>query len=128
MWQSRNLLRTVGKSRHGGWPPFGQKTEEDWPFVANEFRQRYHGIKSRGLSGPYPPYLPGNIELENGCKYDPAWYRERGLTAPSPTAIGDKDVAMQVIAGGSNQPIVGIETIGDVTAQLVLPEPAREAA
>lgn len=112
----------------GGWPPFGQKTEEEWPFVANEFRQRYHAMKSRGIDGPYPPYLPGNSELENVGKYDEHWYRERGVAVPAPTAIGEPDRVRQVIAGGSNQPRIQIEKIGDITAGLMLPEPKQEAA
>lgn len=108
----------------GGWPPFGQKTEDEWPFVANEFRQRYHALKARGMDGVlYPPTLPGNAELNNGGKFEAAWYRERGLPAPSPVAIGDKEIVLLIMAGGSNAPMVQIEQIGDITAGLVLPEP-----
>jgi len=112
----------------GGWPMFGQKRDDEWPFVANEFRQRYHGLKAKGIDGQYPPYLPGNTELENGGNYDDAWHRERGLPLPTPISIGDSAACRLVISGGSDKPLHHVERIGDITRALLLPAPAMEAA
>lgn len=112
----------------GGWPPFGQKTEEEWPFIANEFRQRYRGILVQGMNGlHYPPILPGTQELENSA-YDEEWYKSRGLKKPTPVAIGITENVVKVIAGGNSAPLIQVEQIGSITGNMCLPEPNHEAA
>lgn len=98
----------------GGWPMLGQKTEDELPFVANEFRARYHALKSRGMDGVvYPPSMPGYAELTSG-NYDQHWYAERGLSAPTPVMIGDPQKAQRVITGGSTTPAIEFSRVGDV--------------
>lgn len=57
----------------GGWIALATKSSEEWPFVANEFRTRYHGYRSRGESPEYPPRLIGLTDAENAQrKYPPS--------------------------------------------------------
>ena len=77
----------------GGWIAFGGKSENDWPFVANEFRNRYRGYAARGVTPDYPPYLVGIAEMEN---------RGNGLVhRESIVLIGDRHKVRQVLAGGN---------------------------
>lgn len=88
----------------GGWISFGEKTEEEWPFVSNEFRQRYAGYKSRlAQIDLFPRQLIGISEANNGGRYLGQWYKDKGLSAPSPILIGDAEKAKSVMVGGGKQ-------------------------
>lgn len=79
----------------GGWVPLGAKTDDEWPFVAREFEQRYRGYRMRGEVPVYPPHLIGILEHDNSAgkfRVDP------------PVLIGDRDAALRVLAGGSDRP------------------------
>jgi len=57
----------------GGWIKLGERTTAEWPFVANEFRARYEGFRSRGESPQHPPRLPGIAErdaISKGGSFD----------------------------------------------------------
>jgi len=43
----------------GGWLMLSEKTENDWPFIAKEFENRYRGFKSRNERIEYPARLIG---------------------------------------------------------------------
>lgn len=49
----------------GGWVELCNKTEDDWPFVRNEFVNRYRGYKVRGDAPPLTPRLVGIAEHHN---------------------------------------------------------------
>jgi len=77
----------------GGWLGICDKTDEDWPFVAKEFENRYRGFKSRNERVDYQAKLIGLCEASNS--------REGKKIAP-PVLIGDTEKAAQVLSLGSN--------------------------
>lgn len=78
----------------GGWTSFGIKTEDEWPFVAKEFENRYRGFRMRGEVPAYPPRLLGAYEAANVSS---------GQQARAETyLIGQRESAIAVIKGGSD--------------------------
>lgn len=76
----------------GGWMILAEKTDDDWPFVAKEFEQRYRGYAMRDEIPEYPSKLIGMFEAtnnKNGHKYD------------GPIVIGDFSKALRVLGNGS---------------------------
>jgi len=98
----------------GGWLVLCDKTDDDWPFIAKEFENRYRGFKSRNEKVEYPAKLIGIFEKENSAK---------GLEVAPPLLIGDATKAQQVlISGGSSVLMLGItravDTMQKVSALL----------
>lgn len=83
----------------GGWPSFGTKTEDEWPFVAREFENRYRGYVMRGETPEYLPVMVGLFEMHNANK---------GLKVEAPRLIGDAQKAERVMLGGMS----GVSLIG----------------
>ncbi|WP_299078991.1 DUF6475 domain-containing protein [uncultured Paraglaciecola sp.] len=75
----------------GGWIAFGTKTEDEWPFVANEFQKRYRGFKSRSMEPEYPSHLIGMAESNNS---------KEGYRIDPPRLIGNQEKANQVMNSG----------------------------
>src|SRR5260363_262611 len=63
----------------GGWIPLGSKTEDEWPFVHNEFVNRYRGYRMRSETPDYPPVLIGLFEAQN---------RQSGYSVQPPVLVG----------------------------------------
>jgi hypothetical protein len=72
----------------GGWISFGEKTEDEWPFIGNEFKSRYQGYKSRGEVPEYNGKLLGLSEANN---------RTAGFEIAPPVLIGDAVLAKRVL-------------------------------
>lgn len=87
----------------GGWIGLGTKNEEEWPFVANEFRNRYRGYRGRGAAVDYPNHLIGIVEAENART-------GRGDQTVIVVYVGDTATAMDVAQRGSNRPLIGLST------------------
>ncbi|MDY0071802.1 MAG: DUF6475 domain-containing protein [Thauera sp.] len=87
----------------GGWVGLGSKTEDEWPFVAREFENRYRGYAMRGERPEYPPVLIGISEAENG---------RRGLHSDPPRLIGEACKAEEVMRNGTSRPLIGFATAG----------------
>lgn len=83
----------------GGWVGLGTKTEDEWPFVAKEFENRYRGFKARGEIPQYPPKLIGICESHN---------TREGQKVADPILIGDYSKAMRVMNSGTDRPLLGI--------------------
>jgi hypothetical protein len=75
----------------GGWLLICEKTDDDWPFVAKEFENRYRGFKSRNDRVEYPAKLIGLFEKENTVA---------GKKVAEPLLIGDSTRAQRVLLGG----------------------------
>ena len=88
----------------GGWIPLGMKTEEEWPFVANEFRTRYQGYRIVGKMPEYPPKLVGIAEQQN---------RLNGYEFETIALIGDETKAKLVHAKGSSRQLLPMTQIGE---------------
>lgn len=87
----------------GGWTPLGSKPEEEWPFVRNEFVNRYRGYRSRQVTPAYPRTLIGRFEAQNS---------QQGFKSEPPTLIGDPTLAQRVMLAGSNAPRLQITQAG----------------
>jgi hypothetical protein len=100
----------------GGWTDLCAREEKEWPFVKNEFVQRYRGYaNSRLLS--YPSKLVGRIEAENGGRWPDA--------IPAPKFVGDEARARQVMLNGANAAVRRMKKIGELVDQATkaLPHP-----
>ncbi len=85
----------------GGWASFGNKAEDEWPFVAKEFETRYRGYRMRGVQPEYPNKLIGVAESQN--------YSSGQMVKREVFLIGDSAKAIEVIKGGSTK---ALEKIG----------------
>lgn len=73
----------------GGWIGFGMKTEDEWPFVAREFENRYRGYRERSeIPENYPGVLVGIANAHNA---------QNGLPLQPPVMIGDRSVCERVL-------------------------------
>lgn len=90
----------------GGWISLSQKTEDEWPFVAREFENRYRGFKSRNEVPEYPPKLIGIAEAHNA---------KEGFTPPHPVLIGNKEKARAVQFCGTEKPMISFHRPADLT-------------
>ncbi|HEU4853961.1 MAG TPA: DUF6475 domain-containing protein [Nitrosospira sp.] len=88
----------------GGWIALGAKAEDEWPFVAKEFENRYRGFCSRSERPPYPATLVGIAAAHNNLK---------GFKNEKPVLIGNEQVAMQVLHGGTDQPALGLKRMSE---------------
>ncbi len=95
----------------GGWVPLGQKTDDDWPFVKNEFVTRYRGYRGRSEAPEYPPVLIGSFEAANGTS---------GFRTEPPMLIGDAKKAEKVMQLGVNKPMVAIAQAGEMLTHQAL--------
>jgi hypothetical protein len=83
----------------GGWVQLGTKTEDEWPFVRNEFVNRYRGYRERSDLPDYPPVLIGIAESSN---------QQHGFQSEPPMLIGRPEEAERVMRLGTNKPMLGI--------------------
>jgi hypothetical protein len=87
-------------SEMGGWINLGNKTTDEWPFVAREFENRYRGYRMRGETPDYPPVLLGISNMSNS---------KEGYSGEPPMLLGDARRAEQAMLGGSSAQILAIE-------------------
>lgn len=92
----------------GGWPQLGQKTVDEWPFVAKEFQTRYRSYKVRNEIPVYPPRLIGIFDMENS---------PRGFEYQDAVLIGNFEEAQKVLSGGSNQPKLPRAPLSQILAE-----------
>lgn len=85
----------------GGWIGLGSKTEDDWPFVAREFENRYRGYRMRGDRPEYPPVMIGMTNAHN---------RKGGFPLEPPRLVGDATRCGAVLADGTDKPLIGFST------------------
>lgn len=86
----------------GGWVGLGQKSEDEWPFVARNFENMYRGYAARGEVPDYPQVLLGIAEAYNGSK---------GFKSDPPRLIGDRLKALAVMEGGKDSAtMIGFST------------------
>lgn len=93
----------------GGWIGLGQKTEDEWPFVAREFENRYRGYRMRSEVPEYPPVLLGIAGAHN---------RKGGHDVQPPMLVGNAEACRLVIMGGTEKPLIGF-TQANATAELL---------
>lgn len=79
----------------GGWPQLGQKTVDEWPFVAKEFQARYRSYKARNETPVHPPKLIGIFDMQN---------TPQGFKQQDPVLIGKPAEAIKVLENGNTEP------------------------
>jgi hypothetical protein len=84
----------------GGWMSLGTKTEDEWPFVAKEFENRYRGFRERSENPEYPKLLVGVTNTYN---------QSQGLPLDVFVMIGDEFACHEVLSGGTNKPLLGFK-------------------
>lgn len=94
----------------GGWIGFGMKSEDDWPFVAREFENRYRGYRMRGEAPEYPSLLIGIANAQNAVQ---------GYAGQEPVLIGKTEKAKQVLLGGTDKPLISMQSASDVAREAV---------
>jgi hypothetical protein len=94
----------------GGWIAMGLKTEDEWPFVAKEFENRYRAYAARGETPEYPPVLLGIAQAHNEAK---------GIRSTGPRLIGNPVEAERVMRGGGNADLIGNASARECVLQLV---------
>lgn len=95
----------------GGWLSLGTKTENEWPFVAKEFENRYRGFKSRNERVEYPSKLIGIFEANNSTE---------GHKIAALMLIGDATKAQQVLSHGSQGgKLLGVARFQEAALMLV---------
>lgn len=77
----------------GGWVKLGQKTEDEWPFVARDFQNVYKGYAHRNEIPDYDPVLMGITDCYNSAE---------GYGKQGPRLIGNAEQAHQVMLGGTS--------------------------
>jgi len=87
----------------GGWVALGEKSEDELPFVAKEFGNRYRGLAQKQETPAHPRKLYGVIDTSNGATGH--------VEEMAPVLIGDRDKAGSILAG---------ELIGDNTLRKLL--------
>lgn len=89
-----------------GWIKLGEKSEDEWPFVAKEFAHRYRGYCIKPPES-YPPKLFGIADAHN---------MTNGYKTADPILIGDAEKAQRVLFGGSDVPQIGFKSLDAVAA------------
>jgi len=87
----------------GGWVQIGNKSDDDWPFVAKEFETRYRGYKMRDEVPEYPRKMIGMASSQNGAM---------GMQYNAGTVlIGDEQKAIDVIKGGATSTAISFNKV-----------------
>jgi hypothetical protein len=89
----------------GGWLSLAMKTEDEWPFIARDFENRYRGYKMRGEVPDYLPVLIGLANAHNG---------KEGMQRLPPVLVGDQELARRVMAGGSDTALLAMRPASNV--------------
>jgi hypothetical protein len=103
----------------GGWLALSTKSEDEWPFVAKEFENRYRGFRMRSERPEYPPVLIGIAGAHN---------RRAKLAVQEPILIGDQGGARAVMAGGTDKPLIGFTSAGQAAGLLGMVDDSGKAA
>jgi hypothetical protein len=88
----------------GGWIKLGTATDENWPFLGNEFQNRYKGYKLRGEIPEYPPVMIGIANAHNA---------KEGFKQQPPMLIGHEAKAKQVMLAGTREQLVQMRLAGE---------------
>jgi len=102
----------------GGWMHLAMKQDDEWPFIAKEFQNRYRGYKGRNERPPYPPVMIGAVEAHNSRM-------DASVTAP--VLIGEELAARAVWVGGTGTALVAFHRPADL-GRSPLAAPPQEAS
>jgi hypothetical protein len=92
----------------GGWVELSRKDDDEWPFVAKEFQNRYRSYRSRNEKPAYPAVMVGIAEASN--QHNAIAHRE------PPLLLGDEVAAAVVLHGGTDKPLLQVTSAGALVA------------
>ncbi len=95
----------------GGWIWFGQQIEDEWPFVAKNFENRYRGYKLQGVVPDYYPVLTGLANAQN---------QTNGYKGNPPMMIGNAKEAERVMRMGTDKPLIAMTPMSAEAANKTL--------
>lgn len=96
----------------GGWIWFGNQIEDEWPFIAKNFENRYRGYKLRSETPEYQPVLIGMANAQN---------QQQGFRGNPPILIGNQRAANAVMSGGQVGPLLEMRQASNAVLKLVKP-------
>lgn len=94
----------------GGWIWLGNQIEDEWPFIAKNFENRYRGYKMRGETPEYAPVLIGMANAQN---------QQQGFRSNPPILVGNQAKANAVMLGGTKAPLLEMRQAGSAVLKLV---------
>lgn len=92
----------------GGWCELCTRDDKAWPFVKNEFVQRYRSY-ANGRLASYPAKLIGHAEAHNAGRFD--------KFVPTPKFVGDEEVARKILESGEGAHRARLVNIGALLPQ-----------
>lgn len=95
----------------GGWPTLCHCDEDEYPFRAKEFQNRYRGFMTRGGVDEYPRSLTGISDAQNIAG---------GFRLEKPLAIGNPDKCAAVLRGGSESSTLSMKQISMPTKKALM--------
>lgn len=96
----------------GGWVGFGNKSDDDWPFIAREFQTRYRGALASGRS-EHLPMLTGLADADRARLGKPVGQEVRLIGDPARaeavmnSGAPSKAIASAVAALPGNMKLIG---------------------
>lgn len=105
-------------SEMGGWIQLGSKGNDEWPFVAKEFENRYRGYRMRAENPEFPPVLIGLANSQNAVN---------GHKGQEPVLIGDTKKAQDVMLLGTDKPLLRMQPLSDIGKAISTPAVRRLA-
>ncbi|MGX0136313.1 DUF6475 domain-containing protein [Cupriavidus metallidurans] len=94
----------------GGWIELARKDDKEWPFLRNEFVNRYRGYRMRNEIPPFPPYLIGVAEAQNA---------KEGKAVEPPLLLGNPEQAAGVLERGADVPLLAVTTMAQLATNAV---------
>ena len=98
----------------GGWIMLGDKQDDEWPFVAKEFQNRYAGYAEQGARPEYPPVLIGSFNAHNASRGLP--FREDCVF------VGKEEDCRLVYDNGNSKPLVEFKAVSQSEKRLESPK------
>lgn len=95
----------------GGWLSLGTKQNDEWPFVAKEFENRYRGYKQRNEKFEYTAKMLGLYDHQNAS---------HGFKESTPILIGNPEKANNVLMHGTNKQLIGFTPLAEYSNVLQL--------
>jgi len=89
----------------GGWCSFDSKTEDEWPFVRNEFINRYKAYSKMNKLPMHHKVMIGKTQMEN---------EKNGYASPEPIAIGAAEQVALVYKTGRSRQNIEPKRLSDV--------------
>lgn len=89
----------------GGWCSFETKSEKEWPFIKNDFVNRYKAYTKMPHLHIHQRVLIGRIEAENNLN---------GYKSPAPVCIGENEHIALVYQSGHNLGKAKVKSLHEV--------------